>query len=166
MSHSTFCCIKLMYHSVVASRRDVGEYSDFCANSRTVEMDFGLYPRLWCEQAAITRGLLPIACEWWWQLRDGPGDWEEVRVVPFFEENSWRNYGLISPTSVHRKILVRILTKAVPSPTSRHLKGKNITGNSQHGFIKGKLYLSKPTAFSDEMSRTRWEERNKCSPWY
>lgn len=98
------------------------------------------------KQANITRRLLPITFAWQWQRGDGPDDWEKVRVVmPFFEENNLRNYGLVSLTSVHRKIIVWILTKAVTSTTSRHMKGKNIIGNGQRGFIKGKWCLTKLT---------------------
>jgi len=75
--------------------------------------------------------------------------------MPFFEENSLRNHGLLSLTSVHGKMTVQILTKAVSRTASRHMRGRNLIGNTQHGFTKSKLCLTKLTAFSDGMSSTR-----------
>lgn len=71
------------------------------------------------------------------------------------EEDS-ENFRLVSCISVPGKFMEWIPLEIF---SSRHMKEKNVTGNSQHGFTDHKLCLTSLNAFYDEMSGSVDRER-------
>lgn len=65
-------------------------------------------------------------------MEEASNDWKWVNVTPVFKKDKKedsRNYGLVSLTSVPRKVIQQILLE----PISRHTNDQNVIGNSQHG---------------------------------
>uniref|UniRef100_A0A8B9FJP9 Reverse transcriptase domain-containing protein n=1 Tax=Amazona collaria TaxID=241587 RepID=A0A8B9FJP9_9PSIT len=91
---------------------------------------------------------LSIIFEKSWQSGEFPDDWKKGNITPIFKKGKMDeqgSYGPDSPASVPGKILERILLEGM----LKHVKANKVLGGSQHGFTKGKSYLTNLVTFYD-----------------
>jgi len=101
----------------------------------------GIHPRAVKEYTAVIARPILVTLQQSWESREVPVDWKLVNVIPIFNKDRKED-----PTNYRPEyftlVLGKIMEKIILGVTEKHLKDNAVIGQSQHGFTKGKTFLT------------------------
>jgi len=111
----------------------------------------GTHPRVLKGLEDVMVGPLLIIYQRSWQSGEVSADWKLVNIILIYKKGVREdpgNYGPVSLTSVPGEIMENIRLGTI----ERRLKNNVIIRHSQHGFTKGKSYLTNFISFYDKVT--------------
>lgn len=90
---------------------------------------------------------LSLIFEKTWQPGAITSDWIKGNIIPILNKNDPGNYQPVNLTYVPGDITEEIVLEDV----SKNMKGREVNTDSQHGFTKGKSYLTISAALCERM---------------
>jgi len=117
-----------------------------------------MYPRVLRELADVIAEPLSITFERSWRTGDLPEDWRKANITSIIKKGKKGdpgNYRLVSLTSIQGKVMKQLILEVI----IKQVEEKKVIRSSQHGFTKGKSYLTNPISLYDTM--TGWVDEGR-----
>ena len=119
----------------------------------------GMHPRVLRELADVIAEPLFVIFERSWRTGEVLEDWRKASVTPTFKKGKKEDpgsYRLVSLTSIPGKVMEQLTLEVI----IKQVEEKKVIRSSQHGFTKGKSYLTNLIAFYNGM--TRWVDEGRA----